>query len=141
MSDAVNLNKPSTRTDYLANARKGWGDALPDWVLVLAEEASRSSGIAVAQRLGYSPAVITQVIYSTYTGNLGGVEQKVRGAYMGAVVMCPVLDEIGRDRCLKEQKKKFAVTSAVRTKLFRACRSGCPHSRLAKSDREGGADV
>jgi hypothetical protein len=138
MTAPVNLN-PSSKTDYLANAREGWGDALPDWVEILAAEADRSSGAKVAQRLGYSPAVVSDVIRGKYKGAIGAVEQKVRGAFMGAVVVCPVLDEIGRDRCLDEQKKKFSGTSAIRTRLFNACRHGCVHSRLTKIEETADA--
>lgn len=130
MTAPVNVTR--LKTDYLVIAREGWGDALPDWIETLAKEASRTSGAAVATRLGYSAAVISNVIRGKYPGAIGEVEQKTRGAFMGATVMCPVLDEIGRDRCLEEQKKKFAVTSAIRTRLFRACRGGCENSRLTK---------
>lgn len=121
------------KTDFLAIARASWGADLPDWIEQLAQEATRTSGAAVAMRLGYTAPVISGVIRRSYAGDLIAVEQKFRGAFMGATVECPVLSEIGRDRCLEEQKKNFIGTSAVRTKLFRACRSGCPHSRLTKS--------
>jgi hypothetical protein len=130
MTAPVNLNK----TDFVANARRNWGDALPDWVVVLAEEATRTNGVAAAKRLGYSPAVVTQVINATYKGDLGAVEQKVRGALMGVEVDCPILGEIGRDRCLDEQRKKFRGTSAIRTRLYVACRGGCSHSRLKSAE-------
>jgi hypothetical protein len=130
MTAPVNLNK----TDFVANARRNWGDALPDWVVTLAEEATRTNGVAAAKRLGYSPAVVTQVINATYKGDLGAVEQKVRGALMGIEVDCPILGEIGRDRCLDEQGKKFRGTSAIRTRLYNACRGGCGHSRLKNAE-------
>lgn len=48
-----------------------------------------------------------------------------------------ILGEIGADRCLDEQRMKHVGTSAIRTALFHACRSGdCPHSRIAT---QGGA--
>lgn len=128
MSAVVNPNV--SRTDFVANARRNWGDALPDWIEALAIEATRISGAAVAKRLGVSGSQVTQLINGTYAGDIAGAEQRVRGALMGFQVECPVLGEIGRDRCLDEQKKKFAVTSAIRTRLFRTCRSGCAHSRL-----------
>ena len=128
----IPVQNPSPKNDYLAVAREAWGDALPDWIDCLAREAIRTSGAAVAQRLGYSPAVVSDILRSKYRGAVGAVEQKVRGALMGATLICPVLDEIGRDRCLDEQKKKFSGTSAIRTRLFHACRNGCAHSRLTK---------
>ena len=132
MSAAVNLNK----TDFVGNARACWGKALPDWVAALARECARGSASGVAQRLGYSVAVVSSVVRCNYRGDLGKVEAKVRGAFMGEVLECPVLGEIARDRCIAEQGRKFVGSSAVRAKLFRACRAGCAHSRLAGDRKE-----
>jgi hypothetical protein len=120
----------TSKTDFVAIAREAWGDRLPDWVLELAEEATRTSGTAVAKRLNYSGAIVTQVVRRKYPGNLARVEGVVRGALMGATVQCPILGEIGRNRCLDEQKKPNSGTSSIRSKLYRACRGGCPHSRI-----------
>lgn len=122
--------RPSS-VDFVATAQAAWGRTLPDWVDELAREASRTSGTLAAAKIGYSPAVVTHVIRNSYKGDIGRVAEKVRGALMGVTVSCPVLGDIGRDRCLDEQKKPFSATSSVRSRLFRACRAGCPHSRLA----------
>jgi hypothetical protein len=119
-----------TKVDFVAIARAAWGDALPDFVLALAEEATATAGTRAAARIGYSPAVVTHVIRNHYTGDMERVAGKVRGALMGENVTCPVLGEIGRNRCLDEQRKPFTATSSIRSKLYRACRSGCPNSRL-----------
>ncbi|MGO8738589.1 transcriptional regulator [Rhodoblastus sp.] len=128
MTETVHLT-PS-RTDFVANARRAWGEALPDWIEALATAATVHSGVGVAKKLGISGSQVTQLINATYAGDIGGAEQRVRGALMGVEVDCPVLGEIGRHRCLDEQKKSFRGTSALRTRLFMACRGGCPHSRL-----------
>lgn len=130
--------KPGARTavDFVAKAKAAWGDALPDWVLTLAEEATRTSSTATAKRIGYSPALLSHVFANTYAGDMERVEGKVRGALMALTVMCPVLGEIGRDRCLDEQRRPNTGASSLRSKLFRACRGIgtpiCPHSRHAK---------
>lgn len=113
--------------DFMANARAGWGEALPDWIVELAAQCDRSTASAVAQRIGYSVAVVSAAIRGTYKGDLGKVEQKVRGAFMGATVLCPVLDEIARDVCIAEQGKKHLGSSSTRAKLFRACKI-CVHA-------------
>lgn len=135
---ARNLGAEAKSTDFLANAREAYGEALPEWVEALAIEANRTTGAAAGRRIGYSGSVVTSVCKATYAGDIGAVEAKVRGALMGATLECPVLGEIGRDRCLDEQKKRHVATSAVRTALFHACRSGCQHSRLKS---EGGHDA
>jgi len=128
---AVNVN-PRGKTDFLANARKGWGETPPDWIVRLAEECERTSASDVARRLGYSVAVISGVVLASYKGDVGKVEAKARGAYMGELVDCPILGEIERDRCIAEQSHRHAATSANRARLYRACRDGCEHSRLRK---------
>lgn len=112
---------------YPAKARAAWGDPLPEWVAALAAEMERTSGAAVARRLGYSPAVLSGVIAAKYRGNVGRVEEVVRGAFMGASVSCPVLGDIGRDRCRDEQRQPFRATSSLRARLYHACRN-CPHA-------------
>lgn len=137
MTTPVNLNNssPSKSADFLVNAKEAFGEALPDWVETLANEANRTSATAVAKRIGYSVAVVSAVCRGKYQGDLAAVEAKTRGVFMGAIVECLVLGEIGRDQCLAEQKKKHVGTSAVRTALFHACRSGeCPHSRIKQGD-------
>ena len=121
--------------DFAAKARAAWGDALPDWIEAIADEATRTTASAVAARLGYSAPVISEVLANRYRGDVAGVEQAVRGVYLGAVVACPVLGELGTMRCREEQAKPFMATSSVRTRLYRACRDGCPHSRITGGEK------
>lgn len=118
------------KVDFLAKAEAAWGDKLPDWVRELAREASRTTGARAAKRVGYSPAVLSHVLANDYTGDMSRVELKVRGALMNETVICPIVGEIGQDRCLDEQRMGHTGASSVRAKLYRACRSGCPHSRI-----------
>ena len=108
----------------------GPGDV--DWLIELAALADKIGLARAGQKLGYSAATVSQVLSGNYRGDLDRVEQCVRGALMGSIVRCPVLGEIGRDRCLDEQKQPFRATSAMRAQLFHACKS-CPHAR-----RQGG---
>ncbi len=125
-------NKPAT--DFVAKAKAAWGEQIPDWVLTLAEEANRTTAKAVADRVGYSAAVLSHVFSKSYIGDMQRVEEKARGVFMGMKVTCPVLGEIGRDHCLDEQKKPFSASSSVRSKVYRACRGGCEHSRLKQKE-------
>lgn len=121
---------PGTPTvDHVAKARAAWGDALPDWVLALAEAAQETTQRAAGEAVGYSPTTVSEVIANRYRGDLTKVETMVRGALMGATVMCPVLDEIGRDQCRREQTTPFRATNSTRARLRRACRS-CPNREV-----------
>jgi len=117
------------KVDFLAKAKGAWGDKLP--VEALAFEANRTDSAKAAKRIGYSGAVLSHVFSNAYPGDMSRVEAKVRGALMSAVVTCPVVGEIGLDRCLDEQKMGLTGASALRARLYRACRGGCPHSRIA----------
>ncbi len=125
-----------SKTDFLQNIREGWGENPPSWIVALADACTRTNASEVAKRLDYSTAVISSVLLGSYRGSLAKVEAKVCGAFMGAVVECPVLGEIERDRCETEQGRKFFGTSANRARIYRACRGGCPNSRL-----KGGPDA
>jgi len=111
-------------------AALAFSGAVPDWVAELAQLADREGLKAAAARVNYSPSAISNVINGRYQGDLGRVEECVRGALMGATVDCPALGLIGRDACLEWQKRPFSPSSSIRVQVYRACRSGCPHSKL-----------
>ncbi len=102
---------------------------MPDWIAELAALADREGLIGAEKRIGYSRSAVSVVLNGKYRGDLGRVEEMVRGALMAANVDCPVLGEIGRDRCLNEQNEPFRATSAFRAQLYHACRNGCPNAR------------
>jgi len=128
--------KTQPKTDFNARALACWG-SVPDWVEALADACSATNLSAVAKQLDYSPATVSQTLSNSYRGDLGRVEEMVRGALMSAVVDCPILGEIGRDRCLTEQDEPFRATSAMRAQLYHACRGGCPFSKHTKGSDHG----
>ena len=125
------MTAAAQQPDLIARAHEAWGEP-PDWVLVLAEACMETTQTAVADQVGYSPSVIGQAIGKTYRGDMSRVEDRVRGALLREKVRCPVLVEVTRDECLNWQKERFSTASGLNIKMHRACRSGCPNSRLAK---------
>jgi hypothetical protein len=113
-------------------ATEAWNGEVPDWVVELATIADRSGLKGASKAINYSTSAISTVISNRYAGDMARVEEKVRGALMGMTVVCPVLGEIGRDACLDHQKRPFAPTNSARTRLYHACRGGCPNSRIRK---------
>lgn len=111
-------------------AHLAWGAILPDWVAQLAVQCDSSSQAAVAKAMRYSGTVINQVIARKYAGSLNAVEAAFKGAFQDAKVKCPVLGVIAMHACAEHQRAPFAMTNPMRTRLYRACRSGCLHSRL-----------
>ncbi len=110
----------------VAVARRAWGEAAPEWVIVLAEACDQSSQADVSRRLGVSGAQVNQALRNTYAGRLDRLEQKTRGTLMNQCVACPVLGEITRRRCIDEQGRQYAATNALRVELRRACKI-CPN--------------
>lgn len=123
--------------DHVAKAKLAWGGYAPEWILILAEACSRSSQSAVAKDLGYSGSAISLVLGNKYqNGDLGRIEQMVRGALMAETIVCPIMGEMARDVCASWQKKPFATTSSHRVRMYQACRNGCPNSRISSNRSE-----
>ncbi|WP_417345750.1 hypothetical protein [Ferrimonas sp.] len=100
------------------------------WLEALRKEVGRSSQAKVAKLLGVSPATVSLVLAEKYPGDVDRIARKVEGLLMKISVHCPVLGEITQDICEQHQCRPFAATNPQRIKLYRACRSGCPHSHL-----------
>lgn len=133
--------KPDAKR-FVDKALEAWGEPLADWILELAQLADVEGLGGCAARINYSRSAISNVINNKYgNGDIGRVEAMVRGALLDETVGCPVLGDIGRDRCLQEQNEPFRATSAFRAHLYHACRSKCPHSRLTGTLSRGGVDV
>ncbi len=116
----------------LDKAIQAWGDMIPEWVHIFAGACDSASQKKVADQLGYSPTVINQVIGNKYPGDLSAVKTAVEGALMGYTVDCPELGEMKANVCLAHQGRKFTPTNHMRVRLYKACRSGCPHSRIRR---------
>ncbi|TCR70494.1 transcriptional regulator [Bosea sp. BK604] len=114
------------KLDALAKAQAAWGESIPREVAALAAACKAQTSRAVAKRLGYSDATISYVLANKYPGDLPKLFATIRGALIGETVLCPILDEIGRDRCLDEQARPFVATNSTRARLFHACKT-CPN--------------
>lgn len=122
--------------DHVAKAHSSWGESIPEWIITLAHACNRSSQSAVAKDLGYSGSAISLVIGNAYNGDLGRIEQMVRGAFMAETVVCPILGEMTRDVCQTWQKKHFSTASSHRVRMYQACRNGCRNSRISSNRSE-----
>lgn len=116
------------RLDPLDKARAAWGAELPPEIEALARACRQSTASAVAAQLGYSGALISHLLARKYPGDVALAFAKIRGAFMGEQVDCPILGSVPTTRCLEEQKRPFAATNSIRARLFHACRS-CPQNR------------
>ena len=111
-------------------ARACWSP-VPEWVMALAEACMHATQKTVGDKIGYSGTTVSQVISNSYPGDIENVEARVRGALMSETVFCPAINgELGRDICRHWQRRPFSTASANAVRMYQACRSGCPNSRL-----------
>ncbi|MEI2740926.1 MAG: helix-turn-helix transcriptional regulator [Candidatus Competibacter sp.] len=106
----------------------------PDWLAALREACAETSQNAVARRLGVSPAMVNQTLKGAYKGDLERLQGLVEGSLLKRQVDCPVAEDMPKHKCLENQARpaQSAFVNPLFAKLYRACRSGCPHSKLPK---------
>lgn len=110
-------------------AREAWKGDVPDWVEAIVMACDRSSQAKVAGRLGYTAAVVSQVIRNTYRANMRAIEARARAVYLDGSVECPALGTISAETCLRWRDRSTSLTSAspAMVRMFRAC-ADCPRN-------------
>lgn len=112
-------------------ARAAWGaTTVPDWILRLAQECAASTQRRVADQLGRSAGLISQVLRNKYPGDMAAIEDAVRGAFMNATVECPALGTLPTDECQSWRRKARSGvrTNALRVRMINACQT-CPRNQ------------
>lgn len=110
-----------------AKARAAWGEAIPDWVAVLAAECDRTSANQVARRMKRSASLVSTVLRNKYPADLEAIEEVVRGVFMRAEVICPALGTIPANVCRDWRGTPFSNVNSLRVQMFRAC-ARCPRN-------------
>lgn len=114
-------------------ARAHWGDAMPDWVLLLAKQCAASSQNKVAKRINRSAALVSAVLRQSYKGDMAAVEEVILGTFANKTVVCPALGTISAAVCRDWMRlgRSYSNESSERVRMYRACR-GCP--RMQKEE-------
>lgn len=117
----------------ILKAIDAWGEAMPDWIRSLAEACERSSQNQVAKDIGYSGALVSNVLGKKYTGDLRRVEEIVRGTLMSETLNCPQLGKLPLSDCARWQVRATKPTHAnsLDMRMRRACRK-CPRFTQSK---------
>lgn len=104
------------------------------WMIALREACASASQAAVARKLGVSPAMISQALKGAYKGDIDRLQTLVEGALLVQTVECPIIGHLAKHKCLEHQERdgRFATANPLKMQLYRACRSGCPFSKLPK---------
>lgn len=100
------------------------------WIDELRRACEATSQRQVARRIGYTAPVVSQILRGVYPSDMARVRTAVEGALMQREVECPVLGTISRERCIAHQRRPFTPSNPATVRLYRACRSGCPHSMI-----------
>lgn len=105
-----------------------------NWLAVLREACADSTQSAIARRLGVSTAQISQALAGKYKGDLSRLQMLVEGHLLNKTVRCPVVGECEIHKCEEHQlrDRRFATANPLFVRLYRACRSGCPNSKLPR---------
>lgn len=128
------------KADPVATARAAWaaiGQDCPEWVIALAAACAATSQNKVAERMGRSAALVSQVIRAKYPGDLTAVEEVFNGAFRDATVACPARGLIPTNTCHDWQRRarRLVNVNAERVQMFRACNQ-C-HRYRPEADTEG----
>lgn len=115
--------------DRLDIAQDAWPIEIPEWVLQLAKACDCSSQNKVAKKLGYTGAVVSQVLRNCYPGNMVNVQQRVEGILMGTTLNCPALGELPIHECQawRQKSRHFSNANHQRVMMYRAC-NRCPNN-------------
>lgn len=110
-------------SERLDTARGAWGAPTPDWIEALVRACDESSQNNVARRLGYSGAVVSQVLRNRYPGDIAGIERLVRANLMLEKLSCPALGVIKLSECLKHRAsaEDFVRRNPLAVQMRRAC--------------------
>ncbi len=92
---------------------------------LLKKACSETSQVAVARKIGYSPAVVNLVLKGTYKGDLNKVYRTISVHLSRSNVSCPILGDITTDKCTKQQRLPFSSSNSHRSRMFKACLN-CP---------------
>ncbi len=104
------------------------------WMRALRDAIAAHGLTATARQLGVSPSMISQAVKGLYKGNIARLQTLVEGSLLSATVSCPVLGDLPKHKCQQHQDRArmFATANPLKAQLYRACRAGCPYSRLPR---------
>ncbi len=131
----IRSNRPagSKAANHAANALNAWGPSIPVWVAALAAACDKCGSLArIGEKIGYSPATVSQVINRKYLGDTAAVAAAVRAHLLAERVECPVIGAIPATECLENRARGFSTASPQAVRLSRTCPT-CIHNQGAGS--------
>lgn len=99
------------------------------WLAILRQQVKDQGQRKVADAMGVSTTVISQVCNEKYPGDMQRIQALVESVFLSKTVQCPVLGEIPWHKCHRHQQNEHT-SNPQKLRLYRACRSGCENSEL-----------
>ncbi len=105
-----------------------------NWLDTLRKACEETNPNFVARQLNVPLRMIDRALKGKYKDSSKRLQTWVEGVLQGKTVDCPVIDNLPKHKCLEYQTRdpKFATANPLSIRLYRACRSGCPHSKLPR---------
>jgi hypothetical protein len=114
----------------MASRPKTRGLPQAELMVLRAEIQKAGSQVAVAKALGVSASTVSNALSGAYVGDVDSLAKRIRGAFTGETVRCPVMGDLGLKHCLDYQARPLAFTNPLRPRLWRACQT-CPNRKGA----------
>lgn len=102
------------------------------WLDVLRQQVAEQGQPTIAKILGVSTTTVSLVCNEKYPGDIARMKKLVEGAFLQKCVNCPVLGDLPLHQCMNHQARKGVSSNPLYIQLYKACRSGCPHSSLTE---------
>ena len=109
----------------MIKAEEAWGDALPNWVKLLAAAADQLGQKAAGTAIGRSGGFVSRVIRNDYPGNLDISAQLIEARFGSASVPCPEYGDIPHDSCRRNRRRKGPATNFLQRRFAESC-PRCP---------------
>lgn len=127
MSDVIRR----TRTVDISN----WGDDVPRWIVLLADEVRATNRKVAAERIGVSRSAVSLALANRYPSpSTASIEKKVLEALDG--LDCPALAiKISAEQCRDYRARPAPTHNPMAMRMWQHCQR-CPHN----PDNQDGGD-
>jgi predicted YcjX-like family ATPase len=117
----------------VAAAIDAWGQDLPEWIRMLADECDRTTQADVAERLKISGSYVNRLIHNRYGASHTEPEQMVLAIIGGRKIECPAFGPIPLTSCIRNRRRTGPATNMLQRAFERHC-PACPFN----TDRKHG---
>jgi hypothetical protein len=100
------------------------------WLDELKQQVESTSLATAAHAMGVSKTAISLLLAEKYGADTSKMQALVESVFMGHKIDCPILGSLPKHKCKQHQHCTHVGSQPQQIRLWKACRSGCPHSQL-----------